>query len=97
MPTTAPAPGIQRAASLLAAYLDTDALPTRVELCCLLAGDELHRAGADNSIPLDSTGPVELRQVLDTLLDLPPDVFDNDHVMEAVDALEDAIDALQRA
>jgi hypothetical protein len=97
MDITAPAPGIQRAASLLAAYLDTDALPTRVELCCLLAGDELHRAGADNSIRLDTAGPVEVRQVLDTLLDLPPDVFDNDHVLDAVAALTDALDALQRA
>jgi hypothetical protein len=97
MDTTASAPGIQRAASLLAAYLDTDGLPIRVELCCLLAADELHRAGADNSIPLDTAGPVELQQVLDTLLDLPPDVFDNDHVLDAVDALTDALDALQRA
>ena len=89
--------GIQRAASMLAAYLDTPGLPSGVEMCCLLAGDELQRAGADNRILLDTSEPVQLPHVLDTLLNLPPDVFDNDQVLNAVAYLTDAVDALQRA
>ncbi len=85
------------AASQLTAYLATPNLPDRVEMSCLLAADELRRAGGPTLVDLPpAVGPagVGVGAILDTLLDLPPALFATAPVLNAVAHLNAAADAL---
>jgi hypothetical protein len=92
-----PMPSIERAAALLAAYLDRPDLPERVEMRCLQAAGELQRAGGPGREVAEAAGQVGLDQVFQALHALPPEIFDTDHVRNAVWHLNAALDAAAAA
>lgn len=84
---------LDRAASLLHAYLDSPSLPSTVELCCLRAAAELQRAGATVTL-LPSDTHVTLSDVATTLESLPSDIFETDRVLNAAAELTRAASVL---
>ncbi len=86
---------IDHVASLLHAYLERPNLPAEVEFCCLIAADELQRAGAVIA-PLPNSNQVELPEITRALDRLPADTFETDPVLNAVAQLTRAAGVLSR-